>query len=74
MGSKTLATLVLGASLMGFVTGCDTSKATERAEAAATKAEDAARRAEAAAKRVEDAAARAQAAAEHAGGGHGLRK
>jgi hypothetical protein len=63
-----LATLVLSAGLMGMVTGCDNSKATERAEAAATKADDAARRAEAAAKRVEDAAARATAAADRLGG------
>lgn len=74
MRSTTLATLVLGVSLMGFATGCDTSKATERAESAATKAEDAARRAEAAAKRVEDASARAVAAADRAGGSKGLRK
>ena len=63
-----LATVVLGASLMGLVTGCDNGKATDRAEAAATKADDAARRAEAAAKRVEDAAARSTAAADRLGG------
>lgn len=63
-----LATMVLGVSLMGFVTGCGDNKATERAEAAASKADDAARRAEAAAKRVEDAAARATAAADRLGG------
>lgn len=63
---KGFVSLFLGVAALGVVASGCSHKATERAEAAATRAEDAARRSEAAASRVEDAARRAEAAADEA--------
>jgi len=72
MTSRKLGASIAALALVSTMTvGCASKKDVERAEAAATRAEDASRRAEAAASRVDSAAARCEAAMSS---GRGLRK
>jgi hypothetical protein len=74
MKARKFGASIAALALMGTMTmGCASKKDVERADAAATRAEDAARRTEAAASRVDSAAARCEAAANSAGT-RGLRK